>query len=981
MNPGRLVLIVCLALLTPTGTVRANVTPVQNNVIDYQPRHGTSGWNSDGAAIDNLMLNLGYGVSTAYEPYISDNPVVTVSTWRTVAATGYGTWCVYTDGGTTWLGMQYYLTEAARNAALTALTTGTSPPYSSEDLATFTWDGYYGIAAKIHFLQRDWYTGSYFFLVSCSGFSHAAYLPGPTTVVGWGAPVTPDLSRSELVHLFSHHGGMEPGGTVSDGVVGTTMSVFGRGDMELAPRVIDTDMVPCTEFTASRTFYVKFSSPMCTSISASYIIRATGALKVTSANWVGTDQITFTVKGKYKGVGTIEVVSDIDNPLNGACSYPGLVPLVGNLNGNPPTNGRAPTCSYKADLISKMGGDNPAAVVSAFKAETKPTGGVQVTIMTDVENKTDSLVVKRVRTVDDTTVVASLPSKGPSQYIVDDPDGQIGDWYSVHELTEGQLVLQASEVATEPAVYTPDLMPTEADGLRLLEAMLTETPPSRLAMPNQILPILNYAVIIPNETYRAATVPIIADQAARGLVAEAYTLAQISAQYGSELAFRQAWYPYGLRYMLYCGDANNAPYHYWTGGSVPSIYVGTTGYTRYSYGPQSSYNLLPMQYWVDPALNQVQSLTYVTREAGYRSGDVDGDGRNDVAIGNLPCRSPAELALMWRKQRLYQMQSVPATPHLTVWGDFRNLAGNDGWYARCLTEDWAAKLPSRIGVVRQYNNDTLNYAYSYRFSLAISDLATHPIAIAPVSTTTTRVNWCSLNKLQGSDWNGTPITTLYPHLLGGSCDIGDIDRSEDTVNLPNNPRPFIETALADTLHGPATGFGPPRGGFMMPHAKADQKEVEQLFIYGAPDGGTAHMWAMNRASDEDTANAVQYQQYQYFGDPAALVKGMIVTPSQTAAVGDQVAGDHVWLSRPSPNPSRGGHTVVQYVLPIAAQTSLVLMDVQGRQVAEVVNAWQSAGRYTVNLASTTRSLVSGVYFIALKSGDSRQQVEKIAVLR
>jgi hypothetical protein len=190
---------------------------------------------------------------------------------------------------------------------------------------------------------------------------------------------------------------------------------------------------------------------------------------------------------------------------------------------------------------------------------------------------------------------------------------------------------------------------------------------------------------------------------------------------------------------------------------------------------------------------------------------------------------------------------------------------------------------------------------------------------------------------------------------------------------------LIEDALADTLHGPALGFGPTRGGFIKAHAVADQMVIEQLFVYGAPSGGLAFMWAMNRAVTEDTANASQYRLYQYFGDPAAPVKGMIVTSTQTAGVDDQNQAGHIWLSPSCPNPVRRS-SLIQYDLPVGGQISLTLYDIQGRALAKLVDGWQAAGRYNIQFAPATMQLSPGMYLVQLRVGNETR-TRRVIVLQ
>jgi len=63
-------------------------------------------------------------------------------------------------------------------------------------------------------------------------------------------------------------------------------------------------------------------------------------------------------------------------------------------------------------------------------------------------------------------------------------------------------------------------------------------------------------------------------------------------------------------------------------------------------------------------------------------------------------------------------------------------------------------------------------------------------------------------------------------------------------------------------------------------------------------------------------------------------------------------------------------TTIQYQLPQAETVRLVIYDVMGRQVRELVNERQTAGYYNITLDAS--DLSSGVYFYHLKAGEFSQ---------
>jgi hypothetical protein len=75
------------------------------------------------------------------------------------------------------------------------------------------------------------------------------------------------------------------------------------------------------------------------------------------------------------------------------------------------------------------------------------------------------------------------------------------------------------------------------------------------------------------------------------------------------------------------------------------------------------------------------------------------------------------------------------------------------------------------------------------------------------------------------------------------------------------------------------------------------------------------------------------------------------------------------LLPPSPNPFNQ-HTNLTFSLPEAGETSLVIFNLQGREVAILLNDWRSAGEHS--LVFDASRLSSGIYFVSLTFGNARQ---------
>jgi hypothetical protein len=83
------------------------------------------------------------------------------------------------------------------------------------------------------------------------------------------------------------------------------------------------------------------------------------------------------------------------------------------------------------------------------------------------------------------------------------------------------------------------------------------------------------------------------------------------------------------------------------------------------------------------------------------------------------------------------------------------------------------------------------------------------------------------------------------------------------------------------------------------------------------------------------------------------------------------------LEQNYPNPFNPS-TTISYTIPNESQVSLVVYDIMGRQVAELVNSKQLAGDYNVNFDAA--SLASGTYFYKLTAGEFIS-VKKMVLLK
>jgi hypothetical protein len=110
-------------------------------------------------------------------------------------------------------------------------------------------------------------------------------------------------------------------------------------------------------------------------------------------------------------------------------------------------------------------------------------------------------------------------------------------------------------------------------------------------------------------------------------------------------------------------------------------------------------------------------------------------------------------------------------------------------------------------------------------------------------------------------------------------------------------------------------------------------------------------------------------------DAAAFAEG--IHQRLPSDVADAQGVSRVWLRVLGSNPG-AGRTILQYALPEARPVRMVLVDVEGRTVRELVSGTQDAGVHAI--AVEPQGLTSGLYFCRLEAGpDVRTQ--KLVILK
>jgi hypothetical protein len=151
----------------------------------------------------------------------------------------------------------------------------------------------------------------------------------------------------------------------------------------------------------------------------------------------------------------------------------------------------------------------------------------------------------------------------------------------------------------------------------------------------------------------------------------------------------------------------------------------------------------------------------------------------------------------------------------------------------------------------------------------------------------------------------------------------------------------------------------------------------ELVTAAAPNTGT-YLWTVTgpEVAGNDAYLRVDARDYRGnigtdVGDSGFSIEGPVLDAGQGSGV---VA---FALTSPAPNPTTC-RSLLTYSVPLRTRVRLVLLDVQGRKVASLVDGLREAGRYTVSIAAA--DLHPGIYFVRMQAG-SKQFSRRMVVLR
>jgi hypothetical protein len=134
-----------------------------------------------------------------------------------------------------------------------------------------------------------------------------------------------------------------------------------------------------------------------------------------------------------------------------------------------------------------------------------------------------------------------------------------------------------------------------------------------------------------------------------------------------------------------------------------------------------------------------------------------------------------------------------------------------------------------------------------------------------------------------------------------------------------------------------------------------------LSFYDPADTSSSYYWGVL-----DVGNLL-VPVLEWFGDPVSSVEG-----------GDVITAKTYELKQNYPNPFNPT-TTIEYSIPNKSKVTLKIFDIQGREVATLIDNNEAAGKHTVNFDAS--SYATGIYFYQLSTSDNHSLVKKMMFIK
>jgi hypothetical protein len=223
--------------------------------------------------------------------------------------------------------------------------------------------------------------------------------------------------------------------------------------------------------------------------------------------------------------------------------------------------------------------------------------------------------------------------------------------------------------------------------------------------------------------------------------------------------------------------------------------------------------------------------------------------------------------------------------------------------------------------------------------------------------------------------NGVSGYTLKTNAAGcGSCHTSATQNASVTIKYPAAMNTSASAQCTVIVAGSTTGVDiASSSGTLAPilRLKALNGELTQ------PSAGTGtYVFTLTAPSSPGTVTLYATGVSGGFAGSWAHATNGTITVASVASVEENTPTAFA-LEQNFPNPFNPA-TTIAYSLPSSGHVTLTVYDLNGRVVASLINATQSAGSYRVPY--TAEGLASGVYIARLTAG-ARSAIRKLALLK
>ncbi len=277
------------------------------------------------------------------------------------------------------------------------------------------------------------------------------------------------------------------------------------------------------------------------------------------------------------------------------------------------------------------------------------------------------------------------------------------------------------------------------------------------------------------------------------------------------------------------------------------------------------------------------------------------------------------------------------------------------------------------GIAGDPISDQMNFSLSSLYPRSPDQFTPYDVSATSLFTFSTYTQYNSLRADDGTNrvvYLGFGLEQIADQAVRDTLVVRSINWLMDGVVVPVELTSFTATAISNgVLLKWSTVSEINNHGFGVERSEDGVEFFTVAFVEGAGTSTESREYVFTDNIEYDGGKLFYYRLKQVDFDGK-------IKYSDIVEVEFDIPNDYILLQNyPNPfNPS----TTISYSIPKESQVSLIIYDIMGRQVAELVNSKQSAGTYNIELDAS--SFASGTYFYKLTAGEF-VSVKKMVLLK